>query len=106
MRNCVLRLMRGSLTKLKRSIKSPHQKKARYQVIREMKDRYPAISLLRFCRLLGVTRQAFYQPQWQNEQASTKGNLIIGEVMRIRQRHPVIGTRKLYLMLEPFLQQH
>jgi transposase InsO family protein len=71
-----------------------------------MRDSYPAVSLLRFCRLLGISRQAFYQNQWQNLQEQTKGNLILGEVARIRHRHPVIGTRKLYLMLQPFLAEH
>ena len=71
-----------------------------------MKDSYPAISLVRFCRLLGVTRQAFYQHGWRIEELNLEAELIIKQVIEIRKRHPVIGTRKLYLMLQSFLQEH
>ena len=71
-----------------------------------MKDRYPSISLVRFCRLLGVTRQALYQHSWRCEELSIEAELIIQQVIEIRKRHPVIGTRKLYLMLQPFLLEH
>ncbi len=71
-----------------------------------MKDSYPSISLERFCRLLGVTRQALYQHSWHIEEITIEAELIIQQVMDIRKRHPIIGTRKLYIMLEPFLEEH
>jgi len=71
-----------------------------------MKDSYPSISLERFCRLLGVTRQALYQHSWHIEEITIEAELIIQQVMDIRKRHPIIGTRKLYIMLEPFLGEH
>jgi len=71
-----------------------------------MKDSYPSISLERFCRLLGVTRQALYQHNWHIEEITIEAELIIQQVMDIRKRHPIIGTRKLYIMLEPFLVEH
>ncbi len=71
-----------------------------------MKDSYPSISLERFCRLLGVTRQALYQHSWHIEEITIEAELIIQQVMDIRKRHPIIGTRKLYIMLEPFLVEH
>lgn len=71
-----------------------------------MKDSYPSISLVRFCRLLGVTRQALYQHGWHNEELNIEAELIIQQVIDIRKRHPIIGTRKLYLMLQPFLLEH
>ena len=71
-----------------------------------MKDSYPSISLVRFCWLLGVTRQALYQHGWRSEEISTEAELIIQQVIEIRKRHPAIGTRKLYLILEPFLLEH
>jgi len=71
-----------------------------------MKDSYPGISLLRFCRLLGVTRQALYQHEWYNEELNIEAELIIQQVINIRKRHPIIGTRKLYLMLQLFLLEH
>ena len=71
-----------------------------------MKDSYPSISLVRFCRLLGVTRQALYQHGWRSEELNIEAELIIQQVIEIRKRHPVIGTRKLYLMLQSFLLEH
>jgi len=71
-----------------------------------MRDSYPAISLERICRLLGLTRQALYQHGWRREALTIEGELIIQHVIEIRKRHPVIGTRKLYLMLQPFLLEH
>ena len=71
-----------------------------------MKGSYPSISLERFCRLLGVTRQALYQHGWRSEEISTEAELIIQQVIEIRKRHPAIGTRKLYLILEPLLVEH
>ena len=71
-----------------------------------MKDSYPGVSLVRFCRLLGVTRQALYQHEWHYEELNIEAELIIKQVMDIRKRHPIIGTRKLYLMLQPFLIEH
>ena len=75
-------------------------------MIREMKDSYPSISLVRFCRLLGVTRQAFYQHFWHVEDISTEQQLVLEQIKQIRQEHPVIGGRKLYCMLQPFLLNH
>jgi putative transposase len=71
-----------------------------------MKDSYPPISLVRLCRLLGVTRQALYQHGWRSDELSIEAELIIQQVIEIRKRHPVIGTRKLYLMLQQFLLEH
>lgn len=71
-----------------------------------MKGSYPAISLERFCRLLGVTRQAMYQHGWHTESMTIEAELVIQQVINIRNRHPVLGTRKLYAMLQTFLQEH
>jgi len=71
-----------------------------------MKDSYPSISLVRFCRLFGITRQALYQHGWRSEELNIEAELIIQQVIEIRKRHPIIGTRKLYLMLQSFLLEH
>ncbi|WP_254519233.1 IS3 family transposase [Aquimarina sp. Aq78] len=71
-----------------------------------MKTLYPKVSLGRFCRLLGVTRQAYYQHFWYKEQLSFEGELIVSEVLRIRKNHRHMGTRKLYELLQPFLIAH
>lgn len=71
-----------------------------------MKDNYRQISLSRFCRLLGVTRQAYYQHFWQEEFIGVEQNLVLDEVLKIRNRHPHMGGRKLHEMLQPYLMDH
>ena len=71
-----------------------------------MKNLYPKVSLGRFCRLLGVTRQAYYQHFWYREQLSFEEDLIVSEVQRIRKNHRHMGGRKLYELLQPFLMAH
>jgi putative transposase len=58
------------------------------------------------CSLLGYSRQAFYQQVQATEQKILGHELIIQEVLRIRERQKSVGTRKLLLMLEPFLIAH
>jgi transposase InsO family protein len=64
------------------------------------------VSLARLCWLLGITRQAFYQHFWNEQDISTEQNLVLEEVGRIRLEHPVIGTRKLQVLLQSFLLEH
>lgn len=75
-------------------------------MIREMKDRYPHVSLVRFCRLLGVTRQAFYQHGWQAQAMGIEHELVLQQVHAIRRDHRRMGGRKLYELLEPFMLEH
>ena len=67
-----------------------------------MKDKNPRISLMRFCRLLGITRQSYYQHFWQQELICFEEELIVARVLEIRKNHRHIGTRKLYELLQPF----
>lgn len=63
-------------------------------------------SISALCSLLGYSRQTFYQ-QAQTVEAEVLGqDLIIQEVLRIRKRQKVLGTRKLLPMLQPFLELH
>lgn len=71
-----------------------------------MKNIHSCVSLARLCWLLGITRQAFYQHFWNEQDISTEQNLVLEEVGRIREEHPVIGTRKLLVLLQPFLLEH
>lgn len=71
-----------------------------------MKNHYPKIGLGKFCRLLGVTRQAYYQHFWHQEQYVFEDELILSEVIKIRKNHRHIGGRKLYELLQPFLLDH
>ncbi|TDS06817.1 IS3 family transposase [Sphingobacterium paludis] len=75
-------------------------------MIREIKSRYARIGLARICRILGTTRQAYYQHWWHMETLSIEHGLLIREVLNIRRDHRYIGTRKIYEMLQPFLLEH
>lgn len=75
-------------------------------MIHEMKDMYTGISLVRLCRLLGITRQAYYQHFWQQEAAGIEDMLVLQEVINLRKDHRVMGGRKLYEKLYPFLMSH
>ena len=75
-------------------------------MIREMKDCYPHISLVRFCRLLGVTRQAHYQNGWNAQAMGIEHELVLQQVHAIRRAHKRMGGRKLHELLEPFMIDH
>jgi putative transposase len=75
-------------------------------VIHEIKDSYPRIAVSTCCRLLGFTRQAYYQDQYRYEDTSIEAELIIQEVLSIRRLHPAIGCRKLLVMLQSFMLDH
>jgi putative transposase len=71
-----------------------------------MKNTYRLVSLSRLCWLLGVTRQAFYKHFWDKQDISTEESLVLQQVRKLRDEHPAMGTRKLYILLQPFLLEH
>jgi putative transposase len=71
-----------------------------------MKDNYRAVGLARLCRLLGVTRQSYYQYFWNLSDATLEQQLVIDQVKAIREIHPVIGGKKLHRLLQDFLLDH
>lgn len=58
------------------------------------------------CRLLGFSRQAYYQYQKQLVKSKLEEDLIIGQVLAHRILQPRIGGDKLHEMLKPFLEEH
>jgi putative transposase len=56
--------------------------------------------------LLGYSRQAFYQQKKQSEKESLQHDLLINEVLKIRKIQKRLGGRKLFHMLERFIQEH
>lgn len=58
------------------------------------------------CSLLGYSRQAYYQHQWSIEKEALESEILIQEVLRIRQMQKRIGTRKLLFMMNSFMEQH
>jgi len=71
-----------------------------------MKDAYARVGLVRLCRLLGMTRQAYYQHFWQLEASSIEAELVLKKVRDIRKSHRAMGGRKIYEKLHPFLLEH
>lgn len=60
----------------------------------------------KLCKLLGHSRQAYYQQKSALEQAVLGEELIVQEILRLRSRQKKIGARKLHLLLRPFLSAH
>jgi putative transposase len=71
-----------------------------------MKNNFPHIGLARLCGWFGISRQAYYQNNWEGISTSIEEELVLQEVRLIRKNHCRIGTRKLYGMLQCFMQQH
>lgn len=71
-----------------------------------MKAAYARVSLVRLCRLLGVSRQAYYQHFWEEEAMGIEHGLVLSHVAEIRASHRAMGTRKLFEKLQPFLLEH
>ena len=70
-----------------------------------MKEKVTATTS-QLCRLFGVSRQSFYQ-YWKNQVLqSNEQQIVLDLVRQIRKDHPVIGTRKLYLMIKQELENH
>lgn len=58
------------------------------------------------CRLLGYTRQAYYKQRRRGERRALESELILQQVVRVRERQKRIGARKLHHMLSGFLCEH
>lgn len=63
-------------------------------------------SLTTLCRLAGYTRQAYYGYFQESEKEAFKAELVVGEVVRIRAVQRRVGVRKLYHMMQEFLEGH
>ena len=68
-----------------------------------MKQVNRTYSLQSLCRLFGYSRQAFYKQQRLQLLQQAKHGLILQQIMNIRKEQPRCGTRKLLVMLQPFL---
>lgn len=71
-----------------------------------MKKNFQHIGLAKLCRWLGVTRQAYYQNSWKAIDTSIEEELLIQQVLQIRNIHPRLGTRKLYEKLQVFMLEN
>jgi putative transposase len=60
----------------------------------------------RLCMLLGRTSQGYYKGRKGRERDALCGELIMQEVLLVRERQRRLGGRKLYYLLEGFLKEH
>ncbi len=71
-----------------------------------MRETFHHIALAKLCGWFGITRQAYYQENWKEVSESTESEVLLKEVLNIRKNHKRIGTRKLYKMLAPVMNEH
>lgn len=70
-----------------------------------MKEAQPGMNLEVFCRLFGVSRQAWYQYRRSEGQQALEEEIILQTVRSFRIGQPKVGVRKLYLhVAEPLLR--
>ena len=69
-----------------------------------MRSNYPHLRLAKLCGWFGISRQAYYQSNWQTESLMIEEELILSFVRRIRENHRRMGGRKLYDKLIPLFQ--
>lgn len=63
-------------------------------------------SIRLLCSLFGYSRQAFYRFRQAAEKEALQHDLILQKVLSIRKTLKRIGTRKLFFMMQDFMQQH
>jgi len=71
-----------------------------------MKNNFVHIGLAKLCGWFGITRQAYYQNNWEAVSTTVEEELVIQQVKEIRKNHRRMGTRKLYEMIQPFMLEH
>lgn len=71
-----------------------------------MKSNFPHIGLARLCGWFGITRQAYYQNNWEGVSTTLEEEIVIQQVKNIRKNHRRMGTRKLYEIMQPFMLEH
>lgn len=71
-----------------------------------MKSDFSRIGLATLCGWFGITRQAYYQNNWNSIDSSIEDHLVLQEVIKIRKLHKQMGVRKLYTKLQSFMLEH
>lgn len=71
-----------------------------------MKMQSRSRGLRELCRLLGYTRQAYYQHQQLSSKRGLEEDLVVQQVLTHRIPQPRVGGGKLHEMIEPFIQEH
>ena len=71
-----------------------------------MKENFKGISWADLCLWFGVTRQAYHQSKHRVLHEMIEQEILIAEIMNIRQYHKRLGGRKLFSKLDGFMKEH
>ncbi len=71
-----------------------------------MKENFTGISWADLCSWLGVTRQAYHQSKHRVLHELIEQEILIAEIMNIREDHKRLGGRKLFFKLELLMKDH
>lgn len=74
--------------------------------MKTLKERHSRIALSHLCCLFGMTRQAYYQHWEKTAELTLEQDLVLEQVLLLRQKHSRMGVRKLHILLETFLMEH
>jgi len=71
-----------------------------------MKNTFTDINLADLCRWFGLSRQAFYKHNKQTKKKLSEKEIILSKIQEIREKHPQLGTRKLYGKIQSLKTEH
>jgi transposase InsO family protein len=71
-----------------------------------MKENFTGISWADLCSWFGVTRQAYHQSKHRVLHELIEQEILIAEIMNIREDHKRLGGRKLFFKLDGFMKDH
>jgi transposase InsO family protein len=69
-----------------------------------MKERHEKLSIITLCTWFCISRQAYYQHEWNLTEEVFQSGLLFDEVKAIRKRHNRMGGRKLHELVRPFME--
>ncbi len=71
-----------------------------------MKNTFKDINFANLCGWFGLSRQAYYQHIKQTKKKFSHEEIILFKIHEIREKHPRLGTRKLYGKIQPLKAEH
>lgn len=71
----------------------------RGQAVECLRNHHPQVTVDEICGLFGYTRQAYYQGFKRGYKSLTRADEILAAIVKIRNKHPKMGTRKLKVVL-------
>lgn len=66
----------------------------------------PKVGLVKVCGLFGITRQAYYNHFWKQQETSLEETVVLNMIFDIRNSQPKLGGKKLYYLLEDKIRSH